>query len=350
MNYTIKQHNNCLKICAELPIQIEDCCYDETRDNFVIAVKYYRGQNYFVDYIVCNREWQIVKKLTETQGVNPRFVLTPDKSVWVRMSATRTKKDGEIMLPLYEGERVTKEIVKADIGTDANFFWKGSYWGYACDVWSEKKPDKLLQYEFDKKNLFKNRKAWKLEGFRNAEPFVQGDELYLCQQNLAEGTVSVYRMVEPGMTEVVMEPAIIGDFTWCYLVKVEKEACEFIGFRKNEVHRLKVNKNGSVLEQKHIHTMEDTCFYSIMDLQVLTDDRVVVSYVCENQCGTIEIAQDSVKDVFKKKNNMLYGRGREIALEERLAFYIVTVGKRCYHLATNIEASGGKCKCIYFCE
>ena len=350
MNYTVKEHNGCLKICAEQPIQIEDCCYDETKDSFVIAVKHYRGQNYFVDYIVCNREWQIVKKLTETQGVNPRFVLAPDKSVWVRMSATRTKKDGEIILPLDERERVTKEIVKSDLGTNYSFFWKGSYWGYTCDVWIDKKPDKLLQYEFDKKNLFKNRKAWKLEGLRNAVPFVQEDELYLCQQNWAERTISVSRMAEPGVAELVIDSASIGDFTWCYLVNVKRDACEFIGFRENEIHRLSIDKSGQVLEQKHIHTMEDTCFYSIMDLQVLEDDRVVVSYVCENQCGTIEIAQDSVKDVFKKKNDMLYCRGKEIAMEEKRAFHIVTDGKTCYHLATNIQAANGKSKCIYVHE
>ena len=331
-------------------MQVEDCCYDEARDHFVIAVKYYRGQNYFIDYIVCSREWQIVKKVTETRGVNPRFVLAPDKSVWVGMSATRTKKDGEIVLPLYERERVTKEIVKSDLGTNSGFFWNGSYWGYVSDVWSEKKPDKLLQYEFDKKNLFKNRKAWKLEGFRNAEPFVQGDELYLCQQNWAEWTVSVYQVLEPGVTEAVMKPAIIGEFTWCYLVQVKEDACEFIGFQKNEVHRLRIDKSGSVLEQKHIHTMDDTCFYSIMDLQVLREGRVVVSYVCENQCGTIEIEQNSVRDVFKKKNDTLYCRGKEIALLEKLAFHIMTDGKLCYHLATNIQAAGGKCKCIYVCE
>lgn len=350
MNYTIKQHNNCRKISAEVPMQVEDCCYDETRDAFVIAVKYYRGRDYYVDYIVLNREWQIVKKLTETKGVNPRFVLAPEKSVWIRMSATRTKKDGEIVLPLYERERVTKEIVKSDLGTDYSFFWNGSFWGYACDVWSSTAPDKLLQYEFDKKGLFKNRKAWKLEGLRNASPFVQRDELYLCQQNWAEGTVSVYRMMEPGMTEVFMESAIIGEFTWCYLVNVGEAACEFIGFRENEVHRLTIGKSGQMLEQKHIHVMDDTAFYSIMDFQVLADGRVVVAYVCENQCGTIEIEQDNVRDVFKKKNDTLYCRGKEIALIEKLAFHIMTDGKQCYHLATNIEASGGKCKCIYVCE
>lgn len=350
MNYTVKEHNSCLKICAERPIQIEDCCYDETKDSFVIAVKHYRGQNYFVDYIVCNREWQIVKKLTETQGVNPRFVLAPDKSVWVRMSATRTKKDGEIVLPLDERERVPKEIVKSDLGTNYSFFWKGSFWGYTCDVWIEKKPDKLLLYEFDKKNLFKNRKAWKLEGLRNAVPFVQEDELYLCQQNWAEGTVSIYRMIEQGKTEAVMEPAIIGEFTWCYLVKVDAKTYEFLCFEKNEIHKLVIDKAGKLCKQERIHIMDDTCFYSIMDLQVLKDDRVVVSYICEYQCGTIEIEQDSVRDVFKKKNDMLYCRGKEIAMEEKLAFHIVTDGKICYHLATNIQAANGKSKCIYVCE
>lgn len=350
MNYTIKQHNNCLKISAEVPMQIEDCCYDETSDTFVIAVKYYRGRDYYIDYIVLNREWKIVKKLTETKGVNPRFVLAPDKSVWIGMSATQTKKDGEIVLPLYGRERITKEVVKSDLGTDYRFFRNGSFWGYVCDMWSEKKPDKLLQYEFDQKGLFKNRKAWKLEGLRNAVPFVQGDELYLCQQNWADGTVSVYRMMEPGMTELVMEPVSIGGFTWCYLVKVGEDACEFVGFRENEIHRLSIDKSGQVLEQKHIYTMDDTAFYSIMDLQVLADGRVVVSYVCENQCGTIEIEQDNVRDVFKKKNDTLYCRGKEIALIEKLAFHIMTDGKNCYHLATNIEASGGKCKCIYVCK
>ena len=134
------------------------------------------------DYVVLNREHEIVQIVSEDQGLNQKFVLAPDKSIWICMSALCTKKDGEVVLPLYDRNRVEKEIVKSDLVIDYSFFWDGCHWGYVNDIFGDR-PDKLLQYQFDKKGLYKTRKAFKLDALHGASPFVQEDTLYLCQKH-----------------------------------------------------------------------------------------------------------------------------------------------------------------------
>lgn len=349
MNYTINEQNGYWEISTEKPVAIEDCCYDETQEEYVIAVKYYKGRDYSVEYIVVNREHKIVKVLSENQGVNPKFVLAPDKRLWIRMSATRTKKDGEIVLPLYERERVTKEIIKSDLGTDFSFFWNGCHWGYVQDMWGDK-PDKLLQYEFDKKGLYKTKKAVKLEGQYFATPYVQEDALYLCNRNFDEGAVSLFKMNEPGVAETFGVPTTVGGFTWCRLVHVDATECQLIGIEENEIYRLRITLDGALLEKNCIFTLDDTMFYSVLDFQVTSEGNVDFSYVSEHQCGSIRIKKDTAEEVFKYKEGKLYFHGEEIASEGKLAFHIMTDGKNCWHLGTNIEASGGGCKTIYVCE
>ena len=346
MKYTMNEQNGYLEIICEKPVEIQDCCYDEKRDEYVIAVKHYKGKNYSVEYIVVNREGKNVKNLLEKQGVNPRFVLAPDKSLWIGMSSICTKKDGEIVLPLYERERVTKEIIKADVGVNYDFFWNGCHWGYVQDMWGDK-PDKLLKYEFDKNELYKTRKTMKLEGQFGATPYVQDDVLYLCKRDFDEGIVRLFKMNTPEEIEVFGTSATVGGFTWCYLVCVDGGECVVIGVEENEIYRLRISLNGELLEKKCIFTLDDTMFYSIMDFEVTKDGNVDFSYVSEHQCGSIRIRKDVVEEIFKYKEEKLYCRNKEIASECKMAFHIMSDGTNCWHLGTNISATGSTCKTIY---
>lgn len=64
------------------------------------------------------------------------------------------------------------------LGINYSFFWNGCHWGYINVIWGDK-PDKLLQYQFDKTGFYKTRKAYKLDILRHVLPFVQEDCPYL---------------------------------------------------------------------------------------------------------------------------------------------------------------------------
>ena len=76
MDYKIYKQDSYWVIESERAISIEDWCYDVTTDTFVIAVKHNKGG----DYVVINREFEIVQTITEEQGLNRKFVLAPDES------------------------------------------------------------------------------------------------------------------------------------------------------------------------------------------------------------------------------------------------------------------------------
>lgn len=349
MNYKVKELEHYWEICAEKPIQIEDCCYDETRDEYVIAVKHYKGQNSLIEYIIFNKEHKIVKGLKENKGVNPKFVIAPDKSVWVSLSSTHTKREGEIVLPLYERERVTKEIIRSDLGTDFRFWWNGFYWGYVHAWWSEKEPDKLLQYQFDKKSLYKTRKAVKLEDYHYAVPYVQDDIFYLSQKKYEDNdcTIHISKMTETLEKEAIGKPVMLGEMSQCFLTAVSEEYCKLLGFNQNEIYSMTINMEGQLLEKKKIHSIDDSEFYSIMNFNVQNDGTIAFSYVCENQCGSMEIKDCEVKEIFQQQNGELYCHGEQIEQIDKMSFNILSDGKMAYHMAANIDARKGKSKSIY---
>ncbi len=342
MNYKINKQASHWEIEAEKTISIEDCCYDVTTDTFVIAVKHNRGG----DYIVLNREHEIVRTVSENQGLNRKFVLAPDKSIWIGMSAICTKKDGEIILPLYDRSRVEKEIVKSDLGIDYSFFWKGCHWGYVKDIFGDK-PDKLLQYQFDRNGLYKTRKAYKLDILRRAVPFVQGDCLYLCQKDFNNGIVQIFKMTESDNPKEVCEPISVGELGGCRLVNVDESGYKIIGIEHDEISILSIDRKGKLFDKTLLYRLDIPAVYSIMDFKVSEEGVVAFGYISEKQAGIIEIKDSVAKEVLWQRDNMLYSKDAEIKTENKLAFHIMSDGRKNYYMATNIDVRGGRSKKIY---
>lgn len=345
MKYKINKQDIYWEIEAEQVISIEDCCYDATTDTFVIAVKHNKGG----DYIVTSSEHKILQTLSEHQGVNRKFILAPDKSVWIGMSALNTKKNGEIVLPLYERGRIEKEIVKSDLGVDYSFFWNSCYWGYINDIWGDK-PDKMVQYQFESKGLYKTRKAYKLDKLRHAAPFIQDDSLYLCQKDFNKGIIQIFKMTEPDNPEEMCKIISNGELDWCRLINVSESGYIIIGIENNEVHMLLVDIQGKILEEKMLYRLDDTVFYSIMDFKVSEDGVAAFVYVSEEQAGIIEIKNSMVKKVFWQRDNVLYSKDTEIKTENKFAFHIMSDSRKNYYMATNIDVCEGKSKRIYVVE
>lgn len=342
MNYKINKQGTYWEIEGEKTISIGDCCYDITTDTFVIAVKHNRGG----DYVVLNREHEIVQIVSEDQGLNQKFVLAPDKSIWICMSALCTKKDGEVVLPLYDRNRVEKEIVKSDLGIDYSFFWDGCHWGYVNDIFGDR-PDKLLQYQFDKKGLYKTRKAFKLDALHGASPFVQEDTLYLCQIDYDKGVLQIFEMIESGNPVEMCKPLIMDKYEWCRLVSVRETGYKIIGGAGNEVSMISADRQGKIVEERLLYRLNVPEFYSILDFKVSENGVVAFGYASEKQSGIIEIKDSVARDVFWQSDNMLYSINAKIKTENKLAFHIMTDGTKNYYMATNIDVRGGKSRKIY---
>lgn len=135
---------------------------------------------YHIDYLFTDKEFNTVSILTEDRGCNPKFIIAPDDSVWVSLSSTATVKDGEICLPLFDRSRITKDIVYKDIGTDVSFVCNGRAYAYITEIISTKKCDKVFWYQFDKEDLFRTRKQFKLENIKYGHPKVISDKLYIA--------------------------------------------------------------------------------------------------------------------------------------------------------------------------
>ena len=102
--------------------------------------------HYQTEYLFLDENLHIKKVLVENQGVLPEFILAPDESIWVILVST-TKDCMQIILPLYNRARITKEIFKKETSYTELFHWNGNMyalWGVPAD--SRAKCGKLVHF------------------------------------------------------------------------------------------------------------------------------------------------------------------------------------------------------------
>lgn len=181
IEYKISKQDSKLIIEHEYKLKIDAAVYDSVTENYVFAVKADTGNcTYEVDYFFFSKDLELLKILRENVGVNPSFIVSPNKEIWVGLTITtdKIKKNGEIILPLFGRNRIEELIIKRDTGMEY-FEMKGQSYGYIVDNWGRGKEDKLVIYQYDKNNLFKNRKAVKLKGMYSCMPIIINDTCYV---------------------------------------------------------------------------------------------------------------------------------------------------------------------------
>lgn len=181
IDYKIIRQDSKIIIEHDHKIKAEDAIYNPFTENYIFAVKAYTGNcTYEVDYFLFSKDLELLKILRESEGVNPSFIISPNSEIWVSLSVTSEKieKNGEIILPILERNRIEEPIVKRDTGMDY-FVMKGRSYGYIVDNWSRGKEDRLVIYQFDKNSLFRDRKAVKLKGMYSCKPIIINGICYI---------------------------------------------------------------------------------------------------------------------------------------------------------------------------
>lgn len=192
ITYSKEVFDDYIEYSASRKLDIIRSIYDEMNEQFIIAI-WIRGD---VDYLFLDKNYNIIKAKRETEGVNPEFIMAPDKSIWVSLTYTGTDQVREIVLPLENRARINKLILKRDIGYDYYFCLKNKYYSYYKEIFNDKYRDMISYYEFNKKGIYKGKKTKKIDLPNRWEPIVCDDELYIVNYIDVEKKILVKKLIE----------------------------------------------------------------------------------------------------------------------------------------------------------
>ncbi|MEM9411203.1 MAG: hypothetical protein AAGA30_08825 [Planctomycetota bacterium] len=122
-----------------------------TADTFFASKLYGANETYVVAYIRVNGEGRLVSALQEDLGVLPDLFYGEDGEIWCRLTTdTTSEKELEIIVPILERSHYSKPKGRRPFaGTCAGRLGEFAIF-HDVDIFSTKKPDKLLKVQFKK--------------------------------------------------------------------------------------------------------------------------------------------------------------------------------------------------------
>lgn len=280
-HYQVKKENGAITVLANKPICVEDHFWDRMNEEWIFAVKCDDGQSlYHIDYLFLNNNFELLNVLTEDKGVNPQFLTAPDNTVWVSLSSNSAEREGEIVLPLQNRFRITKEIVRKDLGMDAIFCLNNQCCAYQIDLFNHKKYDKLFVYQFDKNGLYKTRKQYILENIWKGYPTVVRDKCFVTYEKWNDSlcTIHVSEIDENGNILSDWKSEAIEDMNSVFLLSYSDTKMEFITFHENHVDYLVCSFEGILLSRKIIYQGEAD-INLIAETQIMDEIKAVYCVV-----------------------------------------------------------------------
>lgn len=246
--------------------------WSEEKQRWIIAFKrYYTDYTYDVEYVLFTEKFEIDEVYQESEGVNPSFILAPNKEIWVVMSATREcyAEETDVTIPLFKRSRIDEPVVKRDTGMDS-FFLGGQTFGFIRDEWGRGKDSKFVLHQYDKHGLYKNRKEKTLVGIKGGFVTSINEKAYLFANGLYEISDK-------------LEIELIGDFEeeqnyLSVLLDMDEETITFLR-RDEEVNNIdfvKYTRDGKQTEKKTVYNSKEEIYWMKIESEI--DGSQMISF------------------------------------------------------------------------
>lgn len=327
IEYKISKQDNKLIIEHEYKLKIDAAIYDSVTENYVFAVRADTGNyTYEVDYFFFSKDLELSKILRENVGVNPSFIVSPNKEIWVGLTITtdKIKRNGEIILPLFGRNRIEEPIIKRNRGME-HFVMKGRSYGYIIDYWGGGTEDKLVIYQYDKNNLFKHRKAVKLKGMHSCMPIIINDACYVSDCDSSNNySTKIYEVDAKGNLIEAYASEGVENCSRPYVLDITDKNIIMIASLKHRVDCLNFSLAGILEDRKTIfevdkgneiytfqmHSMHNGTVIHIFTNQapiaILYKNKIFEKY--ESDDGPFRLEIDAVSDECIYKHGSEYKR------------------------------------------
>jgi len=252
------------------------------------------------EYVFLDSNWQIIDVLREEEGFSSSFIYAPDKSVWVILLSLNTNNSRESVLPLINGDRIEEEILKLEfvgchkeVYNDETFF----FWHDLFASLDKARPDKLCRYIFDKNNLFKDKKQYKLPTNDQAKMHIEDGFLYLVDNkysNIILHTKCDFK------GNVLARREIMTNYKTAWVFPIRSSFTDISTFfivLDKSMYELDVDKNGVVIAERHLYE-DDTVseYYNIWRPVIINNQTYVVKYNHENGTGYAVMQDNRMKE------------------------------------------------------
>jgi len=270
--YYVNIEGNTTTVNSNCRIHVEDSYYDYCSRLWVFAIKAYdydSDYSYHIDYLFLDSSYNLVHSFQEECGVNPNFIVSPDKDLWIELDSTLAEKEGSIVIPLFNRQRIEEPKAQRSVGMDYSFVFLDMYYAYSVDLFDSRKDDNLYLYQFDKNHRFKSKKRIKINGIRDGNPVVINNRCHIAHLKRTDGSqiVCVSEINKKGDILNIWESKTINDINNVFLTSFD-----------DDYIRVTVSTNHSI---DHIIFSKDGC---ISQRQVLfeTDRRINYIMVRDN--------------------------------------------------------------------
>ena len=254
--YYVNIEGNTTTVSSNYRIHVEDSYYDLCSRLWVFAIKVYDSDSsyspYHIDYLFMDSSHNLVHVIQEKYGVNPNFIVSPDKELWVELDSIITEKEGRIVVPLINRQRIEEPKVQRSVGMDCSFVFLDMYYAYSVDLFDSRKDDNLYLYQFDKNHRFKSRKKFKINGIRYGNPVVINNRCYISHLKRVDEShvVCISEINENGDIIGFWESQTINDINNVFLTSLDDDYIITAVSTNHSIDLIVFSKDGCVSQRQ----------------------------------------------------------------------------------------------------
>jgi len=272
--------------------------------------------SYNVVYSVVDSDGNVEGSYVEEDGISPTLFKSPDREIYVSMIPYHPDKEPEISIPLFNREHV--EMPKPNRPFTGDFIGtvNQSAIFHDVDIWSDKKPDKLLNIEY-KNGRIKKKHTIKLDFPKNNHLCIHDNEIHLLGR---EDDVFVHRRIDE-MGNVIQERRVNRGVFFCrqaITLGFDKPSSLLAG-EDGKFLLLKIDADGR-LQEKELFDIQDEIFNAWPPTEI-AKDTYVIRFTTEFGNGWFSICEDNLLELYYGKDvqgykNLLTGDVIELGRDD----------------------------------
>lgn len=271
-------------------------------DKTLLANYIYNESSYNLVYTIVDPEGNVVDSFIEKEGILPILFKSPVNEIYVSITPYDPDKEMEISIPLFNRSLVEKAKL--------NRPFSGKYIGtvnqsailYDIDIWSEKKPDKMLNIEF-KNNQIKKKTNIKIDFPKDNKINIHDNEIHLIAR---ENDIFIHRLIDETGREIRSRKVNHKEFFIREVIKLSFDDTSTLihGEDDGKFMLLEIDNKGKI-SAKELINIQDEIFNTWPPVEI-AEDTVVIRFNTEFGNGWFTLYQDKLIEFFYGKDIQEY--------------------------------------------
>lgn len=261
---------------------------------------YEENETYNLVYTVIEADGN-AESYVEDEGILPTLFVSPNGENYVSMQPYDPDKDLEISIPVFN--RANTELPKGNRPFVGDFMGTSNQFSifYDVDIWSDKKPDKMLAIEF-KNDEIKKKHNIKIELPRNNKIYIHDNEIHLLA---TDGDYLLHRQIdEYGKLMKERKIKSTQEYFW-QIVSLSFNENSYILCEENGKISMEVISAESNCKSIELADIKDE-FYNTWKPVHLGANLYVTRFNSEFGNGWFTTKEDQLLEIFYSKNEKGY--------------------------------------------